>query len=116
MATIGENAFMDCRDLKSVTFIPGSLRSLGDNAFAGCGNLVQITLPDTLLQIGNGVFSGCTTMVSITIPQSVTAIGESVFYRCLADLVIRGVPGSYAANYAVENNMDFEPIGGQTAA
>ena len=74
MTTIGDLAFASCGNLTSVT-IPDSVTSIGDGAFAECLKLDNITIPDSVTTIGKWAFLSCT-MTSITIPASVTSIGE----------------------------------------
>ena len=52
--------------------IPGSVISVGDGAFSGCGNLTSVTIPDSVKTIGNGAFSCCINLTSVSIPGSVT--------------------------------------------
>ena len=67
--------------LRSVT-IPNSVRSIGDGAFSGCGNLESVTIGTGVSSIGNGAFYGCGSLTSVTIPHSVTSIGNYVFDGC----------------------------------
>ena len=55
------------------------LTSIGDNAFNGCRNLVNVTIPNSVTNLGERAFYDCTSLASITIPASVTSIGEYVF-------------------------------------
>ena len=48
------------------------------------------------------------------IPDSVTSIGGDAFYYCSDALVIFGMPGSYAEQYAAENNITFYDINAKT--
>ena len=69
-----------CRSLKTVTFADGSqLQSIGNNAFLGCTNLADITLPASVKSIGNSAFSECTSLTDITLPTGVTTIGDGAF-------------------------------------
>ena len=81
--SIGENAFANCKELKSIT-IPNGVTSIGDYAFYGCESLTGITLPEGVSSIGNGAFSHCKKLMSITIPDSVTSIGMVAFSWCEA--------------------------------
>jgi len=51
-------------------------------AFAQCGSLAGITLPNTVTEIGIGAFSLCSSLLSITVPDSVTRIREAAFLGC----------------------------------
>ena len=81
LKTIGDNAFYDCYNLKSLT-LPDGVTSIGDNAFYSCYNLKSITLPDSVTSIGDYAFSYCYDLKSITLPASVTEIGQYLFAGC----------------------------------
>ncbi len=53
--TIGNYAFSNCQQLKTVTFSEG-VQSLGDYVFSGCGLLTGVDLPATLQHMGTCVF------------------------------------------------------------
>ena len=90
--TIGENAFFGCPTLVDVVIGKDSrLSVIGDEAFSGCTMLNSINLPDGLLTIGERAFAGCESLESILIPGSVKTIGEEAFRECesLESLEIR---------------------------
>ena len=60
------NAFVDCRDLLSVT-LPASCVTIGRNCFKGCSSLKYSPLPATVTSVGTGVFNGCTTLEEVVI-------------------------------------------------
>ena len=78
---IGNSAFYNCRDLKSIT-IPDSVTSIGNYAFYGCNSLANIKIGNSVTSIGTYAFSYCSGLTSVTIPDSVTSIGEDAFYGC----------------------------------
>ena len=78
---IGFNAFANCGELKAV-HIPNSVTSIGRYAFAGCGELARIHISDSITNIGMGTFMGCASLQEISIPDSVTKIGRSAFAGC----------------------------------
>ena len=82
VTSIGDDAFLYCRGLTSVT-IPNSVTSIGMSAFNGCSGLTSITIPDSVTSIGYSAFRGCRSLTSITIPNSVTSIGGSAFNGCI---------------------------------
>ena len=49
------------------TSIPGSVTSIGDDAFYGCYGLTSVTIPNSVTNIGNSAFSGCYNLTSITV-------------------------------------------------
>ena len=54
------------------------LKTIGDEAFEGCGNLVSIELPEGLDRINSYAFYGCN-IQSLYIPSTVTYIGSYAF-------------------------------------
>lgn len=89
------------------TIIPDSVVGIKDLAFSACTKLVKITIPDSVTSIGGEAFSDCTDLTSITIPSSVTSIGSSAFKMC-DKLTIYCTKGSYAEQYAKENNISYK--------
>ena len=75
------------------TVIPGSVTTIGNNAFSNCTGLTSITIPNSVTTIGDQAFFGCTGLTSITIPNSVTTIGYTAFYKCTG-LTSITIPGS----------------------
>ena len=55
------------------------MQVIGDNAFSNCFNLKSIKLNEGLKNIGNFTFSGCNILKELIIPKSVTSIGVNAF-------------------------------------
>ena len=81
VTSIGSFAFSHCSGLKSID-IPNSVNSIGNYAFYDCSSLTGIVIPEGVTSIGSSTFSGCTSLNSIVIPNSVTSIDSSAFYDC----------------------------------
>lgn len=81
VTAFGDNAFKECKGLKSIT-IPSSVTSLGNYCFYYCSGLTSITIPSSVISLGNDCFLECSGLTSITIPSSVTSLGESCFSGC----------------------------------
>ncbi len=64
--------------------LPSTIKSIEENAFYGCRNLVSVSLPNGLTHIGTAAFWGCDKLTGIIIPQSTAYIGTDVFYGCSA--------------------------------
>jgi len=71
--------------------IPGTVRTIGRNAFFGCGNLRSATLPDRVALIGKGAFANCVRLEKAKIPRSVIQIEDWAFYNC-PNLAVLEVP------------------------
>ena len=80
---IGNNAFAGCYGMTDIT-IPDGVTSIGDSAFDWCSALTEISIPGTVSSIGDSVFSGCSALTEISIPDTVSSIGDSAFSRCSA--------------------------------
>ncbi len=74
LEVIGDSAVWECDALTKV-IIPNNVRSIGNDAFAGCNNLRNINLPESLTTIGCGVFTS-PYITSITIPKNVVSMGQ----------------------------------------
>ena len=92
VTSIGEEAFMNCAKLTSVT-IGNSVASVGDMAFWGCTSLAGVTIPDSVTSIGDDAFSYCTSLTGVTLPGGLAGIGASAFYECTG-LTSITIPGS----------------------
>jgi len=71
--------------------------------FGGFDTQIIIIL-NNVMSIGTCAFSGCETLSNVTIPSSVTHIVYDAFYGCKS-LTIHTQKGSYAEQYALENNI-----------
>ena len=81
VTSIGENAFLHCESLISVT-MPNTVTNISTWAFFSCDNLVSASIPNSVTRIGESAFYGCESLSSIIIPNSVTWIGDSAFAYC----------------------------------
>ena len=81
VTSIGNRAFVSCRNLKEVT-IGTSVTRIGDGAFSDCRNLTSVTIPNSVKTMGGVAFSDCVALLDITIPNSVTTIGSQIFNNC----------------------------------
>ena len=79
--SIGNSAFFDCTELRSVT-IPESVTYIDSSAFSCCEGLTEVTIPASVISIGESAFKCCTGLTSLTISEGVTAIGDEAFCAC----------------------------------
>lgn len=82
IVTIGKNAFAYCNNLESVT-IGNSVTNIGESAFADCQNLKSLNISNSVKYIGSGAFSDCDKLESVSIPNSVKEIGTYAFEYCI---------------------------------
>ncbi|MBR5127046.1 MAG: InlB B-repeat-containing protein, partial [Roseburia sp.] len=76
---VGDYAFYNLRELKSVTF-PNTVTHIGDYAFAYSA-ISEIELPKNLTTIKMGAFSH-TKLKEIVVPENVQELGQIVFEGC----------------------------------
>lgn len=77
--TIGKNAFYFCNEFTTLA-IPEGVVVIGDYAFDNCRKLAYVSLPAGLEIIGRHAFS-TTNLTSIVIPGTVKEIGAFAFYN-----------------------------------
>lgn len=86
---IGQWAFASCDGLESIV-IPNGVRKIGSYAFSDCGDLKSVSLPGSLLLLDSYAFTNCASLSSIVIPKSVMVIGTTPFNYCesLASIIV----------------------------
>lgn len=75
-----EGAF-EYSGLESVT-VPDSVKYVGENSFASCGQLKRAILPDTLKEIKENTFRWCKSLQEVTLPRELDAVRISAFEGC----------------------------------
>ena len=94
-----------CQKITKVAMEQG-VEHIGQFGFANCSALEEMIIPDGMITIGKYAFKYCTKLASIKIPESVTFIGTDALQGC-PNLTIHAPAGSYAEQYAKENNIPF---------
>ena len=74
--SIGDNAFYECKNLIDVTLQEG-LESIGELCFWNTG-LKEISIPSTVTSIGSGCFLG-TFITEVVIPKGVKKLEDNTF-------------------------------------
>ncbi|MDE7158671.1 MAG: leucine-rich repeat domain-containing protein, partial [Clostridiales bacterium] len=88
---VRNGAFANCGALESVQ-LPESVKEIGANAFRLCASLNSVRIPEGVTSIGVFAFVGCTSLMNITLPASLTSIGKGAFEGWTAEqtIVVRG--------------------------
>lgn len=79
--TIGDYAFENCQNLKTLTLSKG-LERIGYQAFGQCNQLAHLTFPTTLKEIQSYAFAWCQNLSTIDFAEGLQYIGDYAFYSC----------------------------------
>lgn len=90
VTVIEENAFSGCKNLTQVT-MPESLKTIGSRAFASCSKIKEITIPASVTEMGREIFADCTSLQTAVIKAQVSDIGSDCFNGC-SDLTAVALP------------------------
>ena len=112
VTSVGERAFEYCFSLTDVV-LSQKIKSINPVIFGSCRELKKLTLPKAVTSVGIAAFADCKKLETIYIPGTLTKIGDRgkydanhAFIDCPA-LTIHAPAGSYAEQYAKENNIPF---------
>ncbi len=86
VTTIATGAFAavpELRDRLSTIVIGDDVTEIQTSAFAGCGALRRVELPEGLTAIADFTFLNCGSLQYINIPETVTSIGKQAFANCV---------------------------------
>lgn len=79
--SIAEDGFR-ATNYKTIT-IPPSVKTIGENAFMECYNLKEISISEGTEEIKAGTFWDCSNLKKVTLPPTVKSIGENAFLECM---------------------------------
>lgn len=80
ITSIGQSAFENASNCKSLNFEGGGELKLGDNAFSGCTSLGnELNLSARTFDVGNYAFSGCNKLERLNVGEHIKRIGKSAF-------------------------------------
>ena len=97
--SIGNDAFRDCVNLKTLTIEGSGLQTIGSNAFRNCWILKNFTIPTSVKKIEEGAFRVCRSLKKVVLPSSVEKLGSYAFAECssLDTVIIQGPITSISA-------------------
>ena len=81
VTAVGDYAFAQCGNLAAVS-LPDGLTYVGEGAFQGCKSLREAVIPEGVTRIRPHLFADCKYLRSVIIPDSVTVIESNAFYGC----------------------------------
>ncbi len=83
ITSIGTEAFAYSREMSTIN-IPSSVKSIGNGAFSNTG-ITKLVIPEGVSIIRESTFEGCEALSEITIPSSVKTIENTAFYNYYFD-------------------------------
>ena len=96
------------KDFSPDLILPASLTEIGEEAFSG-GAFTYVKLPHKARTIGQNAFADCPNLVAVYITAATRSIHEQAF-GSLQTLVIFGKTGSVAETYAAAHGYVFIPV------
>lgn len=78
--SIQEGAFYECQ--LDTLILPPNLKNLNTLSFGYCEGLKFIAMPNTITKIASNAFVGCTNLDNIQFPKKLTKIGHHAFADC----------------------------------
>ncbi len=110
--TVGAKAFKNCEDL--VTIDLPAAKSIGAEAFSYCTSLERFEIKSGTERLEGYTFTHCTSLKTITIPKSVTFIGAQPFAGIpTGQLTVRCYSGSEAEAAAGRNGVNCQILDGE---
>jgi hypothetical protein len=106
----------------TITTIPSDAFSSSDiNEHQGLAMLIGVTIPDSVKSIGNDAFRGCTNLISVTFEGTIPSSGFSNSYAFEGDLRAKfytqnstnGTPGTYTTTAPVGVSSIWTMINGE---
>ena len=93
---IGDEAFKDCKRLKSITISKG-VKKLPYAVFSGCTELAEVKILGKLSKIEKDAFEDCISLKEIEFPKGVTTIENCAFSGCgiWDDKDLKGIDNLY---------------------
>jgi len=116
LATIGNGAFAECRNLQNFNIAPNALiKAIGKDAFYNCRSLKSFTVPIGIEALGDNCFENCTGLESINFlgdgsnQMYLHVLGNHLFRGC-SSLAQVEFPETYT-----ENDLDIDMFQGCTS-
>lgn len=62
--------------------IPNSVKSIEENAFENCKNILSVNINENVTKIGKAAFESCKSLEKIKLPKNISYVGNNAFANC----------------------------------
>lgn len=99
---------------QSAFILPGGLREVSEQAFAGNTGIKTLVIPNGVTSIGAEAFEGCTGITEVTIASRTISIASDAFKNCSRDIVFYAHNDSDAMLWAMAHGYRCESLDGDS--
>lgn len=99
--------YAESAEVPETLVIPGRIASIGGEAFMSCKQLKSVVLEDGVTTIGRYAFYKCRALASVSIPDSVTKIGGDAFWDTALTAVSIPAAATYSTDYYDNGSYNF---------
>ena len=107
ITTICSHAFNQCEGLKTV-MMPDGLLTIGERAFAGSG-ITKADIPESVDSMYSEAFEGCKDLVEVTVPK-LHYSWSRLFANCNNLKIVTILPAFYVGSYWFQNCTSLESV------
>ena len=112
LKNIGQSAFAGMKGVTSLT-VGAQINTIGNWAFYGMKGVTDLTIGDSVTTIETGAFAWMDSVQNLVIPPSVTSIGNEAFQGMyLSSLIIEGTPSIGEGAFQVNPNAKIYCLNG----
>ena len=80
--TIRKEEFLNAYGFSSVLFEGNRVYKIGESAFAGNNDLINVELPDNIIEVSERAFEHCKNLTSVKLPKDLKIINMELFADC----------------------------------
>ena len=79
---VGDGVLLAYKGNKAMVTVPSNVRTIAPGVFKDHDEIVRVTLPESVLHIGEEAFAGCHSLSNISGGKNLTTIRDKAFYGC----------------------------------